>query len=213
MPASLELRGFLTRRRGPRRPLLSMGGMPVPCRGGVCVDGLAFVRQTGQNCNPKAARPQREPLGWPAGRPEFVGTARHAGFFCVGASRVTASSVSLETAAEPTSVSGTADPDHNPSYPRRTMCSSAPSSKRRCAACDQRLDAALQKLNVLANHAERPVFVRLYHQMQGARDQAAEAVRRLPLEVGGLYHEDHERFEQAIAAIDRIWRRWEKTGG
>ena len=38
--------------------------------------------------------------------------------------------------------------------------------------------------------------MRLYHQMQGARDQVAEAVRRLPLEVGGLYHEDHERFTE-----------------
>jgi hypothetical protein len=65
---------------------------------------------------------------------------------------------------------------------------------------------------VLASHAQKPLFGRLYSQMQGARDQVAEAVRRLPMEVGGLYHEDHERLEQAKAAIERTWRRWEKAG-
>jgi len=49
--------------------------------------------------------------------------------------------------------------------------------------------------------------------MLGARDQVAESVRRIPLETGGLYHEDKERFEQALAAFDRVLQRWVKAGG
>ncbi len=49
----------------------------------------------------------------------------------------------------------------------------------------------------------------MFHQLQGARDQVAEGVRRLPLEAGELYHEDKERFEQAVAAFDRVWPKWE----
>ena len=35
----------------------------------------------------------------------------------------------------------------------------------------------------------------------------------IPLETGDLYHEDKERFEQALAAFDRILKRWVKAGG
>ena len=56
-------------------------------------------------------------------------------------------------------------------------------------------------------------LVRLYLQMLGARDQLAEAARRMPLETGDLYDEDKERFEQAVAALERVWQRWEKAGG
>ncbi len=71
----------------------------------------------------------------------------------------------------------------------------------------------LQKLTALGNHPERPTFERLYHQLLGARDQVAESARRLPLETGDLYGEDKERFEQALAAFDRILKRWVKAGG
>jgi hypothetical protein len=106
-----------------------------------------------------------------------------------------------------------ADPFHNPTYPRRVHLDERAGLEQDLRACDRRLDSAVQKLNVLASHTQKSLFVRLFHQMQGARDQVAEAVRRLPLEVGGLYHEDHERLKQANAAMDRIWRRWEKAGG
>ena len=48
--------------------------------------------------------------------------------------------------------------------------------------------------------------------MLGARDQVAETVRRLPLETGALYDEDKERYEDALAAFDRVYRRWEAVG-
>jgi hypothetical protein len=81
------------------------------------------------------------------------------------------------------------------------------------ASCEERLRAARQKLSSLGSHPNRAIFTRLYHQMLGARDQIAESTRRLPLEAGVLYHEDKERFKQAMAACDRVWQRWEKAGG
>jgi hypothetical protein len=125
---------------------------------------------------------------------------------------VSSSSLSLDTGTKPAAGSRQADPDRSPSYPQRVHLHERGQLEEALRSCDQRLSAALQKLNVLANHAEKPRFVRLYHQMQGARDQVAEAVRRLPLEVGGLYHEDHERFHQAMEALERTWSRWEKAG-
>ena len=125
---------------------------------------------------------------------------------------MSSSSLSLDNGTKPAAGSRQPDPDHSPSYPQRVHLHERGQLEEALRSCDQRLSAALQKLNVLANHAEKPRFVRLYHQMQGARDQVAEAVRRLPLEVGGLYHEDHERFHQAMEALERTWSRWEKAG-
>jgi hypothetical protein len=124
-----------------------------------------------------------------------------------------ASSQSLEKHVEAPGLPRTADPDLNPTYPKRVHFVERGQLEEALRSCDRRLSAAFQKLKVLANHAQAPQFVRLYHQMQGARDQVAESVRRLPLEVGGLYHEDHERFGQAVAAMERTWQRWEKAGG
>ena len=61
--------------------------------------------------------------------------------------------------------------------------------------------------------ARRAGLERLYFQMLGARDQVAEAVRRLPLETGDLYDEDKERYEEAVAAFERVCSSWEKAGG
>jgi hypothetical protein len=126
---------------------------------------------------------------------------------------VSSSSLGLQTNAEPAAGSRQADPNRSPTYPQRVHLDERGQLEEALRSCDQRLGSALQKLNVLANHADKPRLARLYHQMQGARDQVAEAVRRLPLEVGGLYHEDRERFQNAMDAMDRIGRRWEKAGG
>jgi len=80
-------------------------------------------------------------------------------------------------------------------------------------SCDERIGSARQKLSSMGNHPEQATFVRFYHQMLGARDQVAESRRRMPLETGDLYHEDKERVEQAMAALDRLSRSWEQTGG
>jgi hypothetical protein len=126
---------------------------------------------------------------------------------------VSATPVRLEPQPEATTLARSADPFHNPTYPKRVHLLERAQLEDALRDCDQRLSAAFQKLNVLSNHAQRPAFTRLYHQMQGARDQVAEAVRRLPLETGGLYHEDHERFAQAMAAIERLSLKWTVVSG
>ena len=45
--------------------------------------------------------------------------------------------------------------------------------------------------------------------MMGARDQMAEAVRRMPLETGILYDEDAERLRHAEAALVRLLPQWD----
>ena len=54
-----------------------------------------------------------------------------------------------------------------------------------------------KKLTALGSHPHRDEYERLYFQMQGALDQMAEAVRRMPLETGTLYDEDRERLTSA----------------
>jgi hypothetical protein len=49
----------------------------------------------------------------------------------------------------------------------------------------------------------------MLHQMQGARDQIADAVRRLPMETDDLYEEDRHRLDEAVAALNRLFERWD----
>jgi hypothetical protein len=130
-----------------------------------------------------------------------------------GASRVSYSSVGGETGTTPATAARPVDSYRNPSYPQRVHLQDRARLEQALRTCDERLSSALQKLNALANHAQKDGFVRLFHQLQGARDQVAEAARRMPLEVGSLYHEDEERFKQAMDAVDRISRVWDKSGG
>jgi len=52
-------------------------------------------------------------------------------------------------------------------------------------------------------------FERMLHQMQGAQDQIADAVRRLPMETNDLYEEDRHRLDEAVAALNRLFERWD----
>ena len=61
--------------------------------------------------------------------------------------------------------------------------------------------------------AKRPRLVFLLVQMIGARDQVADAAKRLPGECGDLYEEDQHRLHQAVAALDRIERQWKAEIG
>jgi len=45
--------------------------------------------------------------------------------------------------------------------------------------------------------------------MLGARDQVFDAARRLPGETGELYEEDKHRLEEAVAALDRVFKLWD----
>jgi hypothetical protein len=102
-----------------------------------------------------------------------------------------------------------ADPRKNPSYPQRVHLSEKPHWQSVLQTVESRLAVARQKLNVLGNDSKRPAFERIYAQMLGARDQVADAVRRLPQETGDLYEEDHHRVDEAVAALDRLFQNWD----
>ncbi len=104
------------------------------------------------------------------------------------------------------------DPFRNPSYPKRTHFGEQKEFEAILLSWDQKLDAATRKLQVLGESKDRPALERLYHQAMGARDQLAEAARRLPREAGELYTEDQERLQTAQAALARLAKQWEAAG-
>ena len=101
------------------------------------------------------------------------------------------------------------NPNKSPTYPQRVHYGERPALEETLRSCEERIQAIRQKLDTLAGHPQRADYERIYHQMLGARDQIAEAVRRLPVETGALYDEDKERYEQAVAACERVFGRWE----
>jgi len=109
----------------------------------------------------------------------------------------------------PNSALAVPDPKKNPSYPQRAHLREKPHWQSVLKTCEDRLATARQKLQSLGVDAGRPAFERIYAQMLGARDQVADAVKRLPQETGDLYEEDHHRVDDAVAALDLLFRRWE----
>src|SRR5262249_61669384 len=103
-------------------------------------------------------------------------------------------------------------PYKNPSYPQRVHLHEREELEQVLRSCEERIRISEKKLAALGNNPRRADFERTYIQMRGAADQVAEAVRRLPLETGALYDEDKERFELAVQAFDRAYRRWESVG-
>ena len=104
------------------------------------------------------------------------------------------------------------DPAKNPSYPQRVHLTERQPLEEKLREWDEKIAAIGHKLAAMGSHPNRDAYERLYHQMQGARDQMAEAVRRMPLETGILYDEDRERLESAEAALSRLIQRWEAAG-
>jgi hypothetical protein len=104
------------------------------------------------------------------------------------------------------------DPFKNPSYPARTHFSDAAQLSETLSSWQERIDAAITKLLNMPPSGERTTLERLYHQALGARDQFADAARRIPREAGALYQEDRERLKAAEAALDRLAKQWEAAG-
>jgi hypothetical protein len=114
-----------------------------------------------------------------------------------------------EIANQAPGVSPTANPYKSPTYPQRSHFHERGALEERLRSYEERIQAVRQDLDGLGSHPRRADYERIYHQMLGARDQIAEAIRRLPLETGALYDEDKERYEQAAAALERAFVRWE----
>ncbi len=96
-------------------------------------------------------------------------------------------------------------PLKSPSYPQRVHIRERAKWEAVLKGWDQKIAVASR---ALATSADRPAAEKSYAQMLGARDQIADAVARLPMEVGEMYHEDQHRLEEAVAALERLFARW-----
>jgi hypothetical protein len=99
----------------------------------------------------------------------------------------------------------------NPSYPQRTHLGERKLLEGKLCAWEGTIAEMGKKLIALGSHPQRATYERLFHQMQGARDQLAAAVRRMPTETGDLYDEDHHRMIVAEAALSGIRKRWDSV--
>ena len=123
------------------------------------------------------------------------------------------SSSKYEVATPPASAPATrpGDPLHakSPSYPRRVHVDER-GELRRCSAAGRGKIAEARASSTCSATVGRPCPASsgLYAQMLGARDQVAEAVRRMPIEAGCLYEEDKHRLHEAVAALERLFKEW-----
>ena len=110
---------------------------------------------------------------------------------------------------ETTTQSTALKPYQSPSYPPRTHTAEGPKWRTALKAAQDRIAAAKRKLDVIPAGPSRAPYERIYSQMLGARNQIADTGRRLPGEVGHMYHDDHHRLDEAVAALDRLFARWD----
>ena len=103
-------------------------------------------------------------------------------------------------------------PYRNPSYPPRTHTGERAQWMAVLDEWRKKVAAATSKLDVLGNHPKRADFDYVAAQMQGALDQIADSGRRLPGEVGEMYQEDKHKLDQAVAALERLLKKWEMLG-
>jgi hypothetical protein len=101
-------------------------------------------------------------------------------------------------------VPATKNPWKSPTYPQRVHAMERPQWLALLSDCRQKVEQAGRELGTQANPARQ----RLHAQMKGALDQIADAVGRLPGEVGDLYEEDKHRLDEAKAALDRLVALW-----
>ena len=106
----------------------------------------------------------------------------------------------------------TIDPRRNPSYPQRTHTAEKPQWQALLQEWTKKVEAAASRLSILGNHPKRSDFEFVYAQMRGGLDQIADAVRRMPGEVGELYEEDKHRVDQAVQSLERSFAKWATLG-
>jgi len=91
------------------------------------------------------------------------------------------------------------DPRFSPSYPQRVHVGER-------ARWESVLKSWSDKITALESAGSK-LDPLTHAQIQGAKDQIADAVRRLPGEVGHLYHEDQHKVEEAVHALERIFQK------
>lgn len=98
----------------------------------------------------------------------------------------------------------------NPSYPKRTHTAEGPKWAAVLQEWDAKIAALLNEVPAGKSLGELGEKGRVLSQMVGARDQIRDAARRLPREVSHMYHEDHDRLDQAVAALGRLFDKYGK---
>ena len=111
---------------------------------------------------------------------------------------------------ESDAIPASTDPRRNSAYPARIHWGEQSHWSGVLQTWDAKVTEAGEKLSALSGHANQEFYQRTYAQMLGGRDQIFESASRLPREVGDLYEEDKHRVEQAVAALERLFVRWEK---
>lgn len=101
------------------------------------------------------------------------------------------------------------DPRKSPTYPQRVHIRERAQWQAVFTQWSERIATARGELESRPSGPARSKLDLLFAQMLGARDQIADSVRRLPMEVGDMYHEDRHRLEEAVAALERLFARWE----
>jgi hypothetical protein len=101
------------------------------------------------------------------------------------------------------------DPRKSPTYPQRVHIRERAQWQAVLSQWSARIATARSELGTRPTGPKRGSLDLLYAQMLGARDQIDDAVRRLPMEVGDMYEEDRHRLEEAVAALERLFTRWE----
>ena len=96
------------------------------------------------------------------------------------------------------------DPARNPTYPQRTHFGEKQALETELHAWNDKIRLVAQQLMSKDGQSRSEDLKRLYHQMMGAQDQMTEAVRRIPLETGALYHEDLERLRGRASCAGTI---------
>jgi hypothetical protein len=104
------------------------------------------------------------------------------------------------------------NPARNPSYPQRVHLNERKPLEDKLREWDEKIALVGRTLAATGSDPKRRTAERIYHQMQGARDQMAESVRRMPLETGTLYDEDRERLQCAETALGRLLKQWDEVG-
>ncbi len=92
----------------------------------------------------------------------------------------------------------------NPTYPKRNHTTEGPKWMGLLAEWDAKIEALLKTVPAGKSLGEMGEKGKALSQMVGARDQIRDAARRLPRQVTHLYHEDLERLEQAVHALERL---------
>lgn len=93
----------------------------------------------------------------------------------------------------------------SPTYPKRTHTTEGPQWQEVLTGWDTKIEALIKAVPAGKTLGELGEKGRVLAQMVGSRDQIRDAAKRLPREVTHMYHEDHERLDFAVAALERLF--------